>query len=143
MQLIYLRLLRSGGGRGIPQSNRRPRPSTETSEESSGWSEERRKALAQRFFNPPHRPKPDWGETLRGLGLFAAVATTVWYLAGGAGVGDYKLGWLRDGFDAYGQGVLVLGGTIAVWALLESVVSQELSDRHPFRRCGRCDRLGS
>ncbi len=48
---VMVVLVRSGGGRGIPPSNRRPRPSTETSEESSGWSEERRKALAQRFFN--------------------------------------------------------------------------------------------
>ena len=82
----------------------------ERSEEALTWSAERRKALIQQFFNPPHPPKPDWGETLRGVGLFAALVTIVWYLAGAPPVGNYRLDWLRAGFDAYGSGLLVLAG---------------------------------
>lgn len=90
--------------------------------------DERLKALAQRLFNPPYPPKPDWGQTLRGLGLFAALAAIVWYRAGAPAIGDFQLAWLRDGLNAYGPSIAILGATFVVW----SVLTEGFARGHPF-----------
>jgi hypothetical protein len=92
--------------------------------------DERIRAIAQRTFNPPYPPKPDWGQTLRGLGLFAALVAAVWYQAGAPPVDGNELNWLRDGFEAYGSGLLTLGGALLAW----SVLAGSISARHSFTR---------
>jgi hypothetical protein len=84
--------------------------------------EERDSAEAQRRFNPPYAPKPDWGQTLRNLGLFAVLVSAVWYLEGASPVGGHELTWLREGFDAYGSSLLILAGTILSWAGLTGFI---------------------
>jgi hypothetical protein len=91
--------------------------------------EERARALAQRIFNPPYPPKPDWGQTLRGLGLFAALVAVIWYRAGAPPLGDHELKWLREGLDAYGSSMLILCGTVAAWSLLTALIRYHLDLR--------------
>lgn len=85
--------------------------------------DESARARIQRMFNPPVRAKPDWGETLRGLGFLAAILAVLWYWGGAPPVGEYHLSWLRQGLGAYGESVIVLAITVVAFAALRSSIA--------------------
>lgn len=81
------------------------------------------------MFNPPIPVKPDWGETLRGLGILAVVLALLWYWGGSPAIDGYRPDWLQTGFDSYGSALLAVIATLVSFTVLQSFISHPQTNR--------------